>query len=216
MRTYYLLIFVFIIGCSNDKSKNLLEIDSFKRYLNYSKEFYINSIPKKQVLINSCLDTIDIESRRYNNHLIINNIRENLSKKYLNINIVQHIIETHKITPNNGRCKLYENNNLLDISYRGIEQFIEDSLIVNLLLYTLENQKDSKKTNGLAISIYPINDFTKGNRYSQCYGYCNISTIVLFENIPECLCEWNLKHPEHPITRALKGKNNFSMNSCFY
>lgn len=96
-----------------------------------------------------------------------------------------------------------------------------DSTVYQFVLF--DSNIDGKESKGtrLAISMFPIS-FVKSvddiGNYFTCKGQCDFSFTIFFNELPDCLCEWNKYHPQKPITNIgwMLNGNTAYLNDCLF
>jgi hypothetical protein len=200
-------------------NRDTIDISCLDNYYKVAELFYMNGIKYKDSLKYNC-ENVDFfsETDFFNNQIVI--ITQILLISDIDTSNISLLKFSLKDDSEYG-CTGYSKQIFQSIGWQPFYSTIKDSVFYQFLLYDSDFKGVEYKGTRLAISAFPIS-FRESVRYIEnyitCKGKCDFSFTIFFDEIPDCLCEWNKNNSNHPITNTgwmLNGDVAY-LNDCLF
>lgn len=232
----YMLFTLVFISCFNKKTDiNInkikdVNISCLDNYYKTTELLYRNGLAYKDSLKQNCNN---YHARFKTDEEEFLNEDTSLSKSFLykQNRIINELVETSNINTSNifdlkyglkdnskYGCKGYYKQIIESFSMSEPFHFIvKDSVYYHCFLYNSNINRGTR----IAISVFPISFIESVDNIGgviTCEDKCDFSFTIFFNDIPNCLCEWNKKNSNHPITNngwMLDGDAAY-LNDCLF
>jgi hypothetical protein len=188
-------------------------------YIKTAKLLYSNLNKIKKDLQKNCINYEFTEDMNFekNQLNIIRNMIINSKIDTSNILFLKYSINDGS----NYGCTGYSKQVVPTFGWQPFYSINTDSIFYQFVLF--DSYIDGKESAGtrLAISVFPI-PFVKSvddiGNYFTCEGQCDFSFTIFFNELPDCLCEWNKNHPQKPITNTgwMLNGDVMRLNDCLF